>query len=646
MFIESIFLFCGNFQKLPALLTSADLAAVATIFAGGQKSFYLKLLFRFPEKLHKSLDILFFSCKLRVGMREENVPTRIGSVIFRGKAALLQLKRGTENLFDPGLRRFPYAAELAGLPVIAESKTSLRTESSPEEQFLQAGKIHNLRLGVKRLNGLEIPAGAVFSFWKHIGRTNRARGYVAGRELREGCIIPNTGGGLCQLSNALYDAALQAGLEIVERYAHSRVVAGSLAEQNRDATVFWNYVDLRFRSPIAFRIEAFLDAENLTVRFRSGAPKPRPLIQISRSITQNFAHHPDSCASCGIDDCFRIGKPSSETADFGRTAFLLDEYMPELDEYIRRQRTGKDVLFIPLDGKRFRKANYAWSSDGFAKVAQSYFVTAERAYRSRKLAAQGAARQLNLLAMSEKLARSFAARLKYDALHLVVQQNLLPFLWRGGFLGGRTFDVLMTALPMRELQGRLDLAGSLHPESKTLGDFRARPALIAAESEALLHARRIIAPHSEIASLFPGRAELLPWRVPARAANAQVKNGRPKIVFPAATVGRKGAYELREALRGLEVTLVTVGAQIEGADFWQGFDTEHRAASNGWLDDASLVVLPAFVEHKPRRLLEAAARKIPVIASAACGVSHIKGVETVAVGEVENLREKIQRIIK
>ena len=63
-------------------------------------------------------------------------------------------------------------------------------------------------------------------------------GFVAGRELREGCMVSSIGGGLCQLSNALYAAALEAGCEIVERHAHSKVVPGSLAERGLDATVF------------------------------------------------------------------------------------------------------------------------------------------------------------------------------------------------------------------------------------------------------------------------------------------------------------------------------------------------------------------------------------------------------------------------
>jgi hypothetical protein len=70
-----------------------------------------------------------------------------------------------------------------------------------------------------------------------------------------------------------------------------------------------------------------------------------------------------------------------------------------------------------------------------------------------------------LLRNYERLAETYSRRLSYDMLHVVVQQDLLPFLWRAGHLGGRSFDVLMTALPMYEIQRRLDNAKSLHPES-------------------------------------------------------------------------------------------------------------------------------------------------------------------------------------
>ena len=566
---------------------------------------------------------------------ERKVPSRVDSVIFRGKTALLQIKRGLEDLISKRVARHVKISEPSELPVIATSKTPLWTEIEPEERFLVAGKIHNLRLAVRQLDGVEVPANEIFSFWKHVGRSSRFKGYVEGRELREGCIIPNIGGGLCQISNALYDAALDANFEIIERHAHTQVVTGSLAEKGRDATVFWNYVDLRFRSGKPFRIEAKLDDKNLVVRFRGEKQDAAVLHQIRRTVIQSDL--PQSCATCEMGDCHRVVDPAEHRV-FGRTAFLVDEFSPEFDCHISSTSTTKDLLFVPLDGKKFRKQNYAWTSNGFGGFRQSILVTAVRAYKSRKLAAQGKARQLNLLAMYEKLAESYARKLQFDVLHVVVQQNLLPFLWENGHLGGRTFDVLMTALPMSEIQLRLDKAHLLHPESTTLGDFRARQSLVRAETEALRHARKIVTPHSDVAELFGSRSDLIDWNIPPAKRLVPTQNNKFRVVFPAATVGRKGCYELREALRGLDVTVVLLGPQIEGFNFWQGFDTQQGGE---WLADADLVILPAHVEHRPRRLLLAAANGIPVIASKACGVGNVEGIESIDAGDAALLREKI-----
>ncbi len=564
------------------------------------------------------------------------------ALVFRGKSSLLQIKRGVENLFDSKIKHQSFSNNLKDAPVVAESKTPLWTESAAEEQFLLAGKIQNLRLAVKRLNDLEIPAGEVFSFWKNVGQASRVKGFVVGRELREGCLIPNIGGGLCQISNALYDAALKANFKIIERHAHTQVINGSLAEKGRDATVFWNYVDLRFLSPNDFRIEAFLGKDHLTVKFKSET-KAKKFVGIDKSDIVSSNHlSPNSCATCGIESCFRNVK-AEKNIKFGKTAFLTDEFSPEFDKYIQNERNEKDILLIPLDGKRFKKSNYGWNSEGFEKTKQSFFVTLKRAYKSRKLATQGKARQENLLAMYKKLAESYAKKLRYDVLHIVVQQNLLPFLWKSGVLGGRTFDVLMTALPMSEIQKRLDHAFSLHPESSTLADFRAVEHLVKAESEALQNANKIITPHTEIASLFGERAELLDWQIPNTGEIKKAESEKFTIVFPSSTVGRKGCYELREAIRGLDVKLITLGAEIEGADFWRGFEAEK--GGNNWLETADLIVLPAFIEHKPRRILQAVSNKIPTIVSDACGLKNVKDVVISESGNVKNLRTLIKNQI-
>lgn len=579
-----------------------------------------------------------------------NAPTRRAAIVFRGKATLLQVARSFRNTLKDEIIRFPRDDKFTDGEIIAESTSRLWMIDDVEnhaEQHLLAGKVHNLRLALKQFNGVEVPANQVFSFWAHAGRASRRKGYVRGRELREGCIIPNIGGGLCQLSNALYDAALKAEFEIVERHAHTRIIPDSLAEIGRDATVFWNYVDLRFRAPHVFRIEVLMTGENLIVRFRrescvqDSISIPARVSEIERptvNIPQNGS--PQSCASCDVHECFRHQATQTVVGKFGRTAFLVDEYWSEYDAYIGAQSKTNDVLCVPLNGKKFGKANYAWNTARFDDVRESRLLTLRRAYQSRRFAAQGASRQRALLHHAERLAASFASQLTYDVTHVVVMQNLLPFLWREGHFGGRTFDVLMTNLPFAVLHETLDAAHRRHPESSTLNDFRASAWLLENENEALRHARRIITPHSYVADLFADKAMLLDWHLSKNKTSIHSQNAhtaKSKIVFPAATVGRKGAYEMREAAKKLNLQIATVGAQLEGADFWRGVSVEHKSGVGDWLADAALVVLPAYVENRPRRLLEAVARGVPVIASTACGLVNVKGVVNIQAGDVRRL---------
>src|SRR5215213_8051184 len=121
-------------------------------------------------------------------------------------------------------------------------------------------------------------------------------------------------------------------------------------------------------------------------------------------------------------------------------------------------------------------------------------------------------------------------------------------------LAGRSFDVLVERGPMTALEARLDGALGAHPQSPTLGDLRAPAEGVAAEAEALAAAERLYTPHRAIAASFGDRAVLLDWAMP-RATQPIARGGRT-ILFPASALGRKGAYELRAALHGLDAELV------------------------------------------------------------------------------------------
>ncbi|CAN5265345.1 hypothetical protein BH11PSE2_BH11PSE2_05420 [soil metagenome] len=228
-------------------------------------------------------------------------PTRWSAAVFAGKVWLLRLRRAAIDLID-GPPALPRSVE-AALPVqLASNVTPLWGDPALSERRFQEGKVENLRQAARRFDGTVIGAGQVFSFWRQMGPASPRRGFVVGRMLQQGCLVPAVGGGLCQMSNSLYQAASEAGCDIVERHAHSRTVpGGSAANAGRDATVAWNYVDLRFRAGQDLHLRVFVSDETLTVEMWAQSAAGPPT---------DHAPEPDrlearSCGSCNETDCFR-----------------------------------------------------------------------------------------------------------------------------------------------------------------------------------------------------------------------------------------------------------------------------------------------------------------------------------------------------
>ena len=576
---------------------------------------------------------------------EWGIPTRWGATVFRAKTVFHQLRRGIRDL-RAGPQFLSKSNDHGFSVTIGASQTPLWSDERPEERTYQLGKVQNLRRAAAALDGVVVPAGAIFSFWKQIGRASRRRGFVTGRMLQQGCLVPAAGGGLCQLSNALYDVALQAGCEIVERHAHSRIVAGSAAAAGRDATVAWNYVDLRFRARAAVRIEARVTRDELVIRFRAHsdaahtAPPP--------SFAPSEQRHPTlvarSCATCGETGCFRHEhrgeRSGGDEVDIGRCVFLVDENWPEFQEYVDRAHRPRDVFGLPLDGATWRLARYRWGREGFALVGSAPLQALRRAMAVRRAPAQGAARRHAEQIGAQRIARRLSRLLTPDVTKVVVAQSLLPFLWREGHLGGREVEVLMTRLPMGELHARLDRALATHPERPTLGDFRAPQELVEAEIEALSYASRIVTPHAEIARLYAEKAISLEWRHSPVRPIVRPATASRRIAFPGSTVARKGAYDLREAARSLDLEVVLLGSELEGPGFWDGMKTQKFDAAAGvdrWLEQVAVIVQPAIAEDRPRHLLAALAADVPVIATPACGLPPQSGLTIVPAGDLDAL---------
>jgi hypothetical protein len=547
---------------------------------------------------------------------------------------------------------------LVDLPLVAEDRSLLwnRVEDA-REWPLEHGKVENLRVAARLLDGLELEARQIFSFWTQVGPPLRVRGFVLGRELREGCVVPGIGGGLCLLSNGLYAVARAAGFELLERHAHSRRPPGSRAAEGTDATVAWNYVDLRFRAAQPWRLEVRLDAESLIVSVRSerrrqsmrvlhdrrhDEPEP-PRVRASSSASW-AGNAGRSCLSCDRD-CHAATRPQLASSQ-GRRSWLVDGAWPEFVRYLDASAHTEDRVLQPIDGELIRTPRYAWPRVGGARPIQFPAQTLIRSLRARALAHQGPARQRALLDDQRRLAAAMAEQLEPRDTQLVVAQDLLAPLELLGVLGGRRVTVLMQRLPLFELQARLDEAHARHPESPTLADFRADPRLLEAEARALDDAVEIVTPHPELAECYPGKTTRIEWVLPrvdgvVRSTRAP---GPLRLWLPTSTVGRKGVHELREVLTDLRCELWIAGHELEGADFWagaRGLAIHHGSPALGSID---AVVLPAWIEHQPRVLLRAIAAGVPVIASRACGVEGLPGVHTIAAGDLDGLRAALERV--
>jgi hypothetical protein len=582
-------------------------------------------------------------------------PTWLARTSFFLRSRGLQAQR----LVQDSLRHLPLLGQGAAedFPyILAESISALRTASDPREQPLILGKIQNLRVACRSLHSRVLAAGETFSLWRQIGPPWRLRGFVQGREVREGCVIPTFGGGLCQLSGSLLEVAMAAGFEVLERHTHTALPQDIPRLPQRDATLFWNYVDLRFRSPVPVLLECFLTEAALVLRVRGKTPRTAPQLRIAEPIDEASARttHIESCVTCDRTECSRHVEVRFNG---GKTAFLLEDYQPEFARLLGEHIKDGDQLLVPFVSPN----GWRPSLNGFGgELRSSRWFRLRRSAALRWATLRGLTVAKPYFEFSQVLADLYAHWLAYDAEHVCVAQNLLPYLWRAGLLGGRTFDVLMQRLPVAFLERQLDEATRLYPDSKTLVEFRAPRWFVAAEEQALREARAIFTPHTQIASLYD-RATCLPWERPARLTPACAKpaqsggpgrNGnaatRDLILFAGPTLARKGAYAVREAARRAGLSLTIVGSDLEGPGFWEELAVTRVSNREIPWERVHTVVQPALVEYWPRQLLKAHAAGANLVITPLCGIAEnpSAGIYYVPFGNVDILAATLTRLFQ
>lgn len=160
------------------------------------------------------------------------------------------------DLYELRNRIFGNAKEV-DLPVlISYPKTTLGETNSMginelvaigESDFSGSSKnrITNITVGSAKYNGLILKPGEEFSFNKYLGDVDAANGFKPEIVIKREGLVPEFGGGLCQVSSTAFRAAMNGGMPIKERKNHAFAVR-YYSPAGSDATIYSPVVDLKF----------------------------------------------------------------------------------------------------------------------------------------------------------------------------------------------------------------------------------------------------------------------------------------------------------------------------------------------------------------------------------------------------------------
>jgi vancomycin resistance protein YoaR len=138
----------------------------------------------------------------------------------------------------------------------------------------EPNRIHNVQLVARLIDGAMIAPYSTFSFNETTGERSADKGFLEAPVIINGELQTGLGGGVCQVSTTVFNAAFEAGLPIESRTNHALYI--SHYPQGRDATVNYPDIDLKFRNDTGhwLMLRTFVGSSALTVKLY-GTPQAR-----------------------------------------------------------------------------------------------------------------------------------------------------------------------------------------------------------------------------------------------------------------------------------------------------------------------------------------------------------------------------------
>lgn len=127
-----------------------------------------------------------------------------------------------------------------------KKETNKRAEFSTNISSSSSSRKHNIRMALNKINGTKLGKREKFSFNNCVGKRDAKNGYKEAKIILNGEFVEGVGGGVCQVSTTLYNAALLSGLNVISSQKHSQRVG--YVKAGFDAMVNYGSSDLIFEN--------------------------------------------------------------------------------------------------------------------------------------------------------------------------------------------------------------------------------------------------------------------------------------------------------------------------------------------------------------------------------------------------------------
>ncbi len=185
-----------------------------------------------------------------------------------------------------------------------------------------AERAKNLATGASKISGTVLMPGEQFSVYNTVSPFTEENGYANAGQYVNDELVDGLGGGICQVSTTLYNAVLQAELQVDERYPHSLTV--SYVPLGMDAAIAGDYMDFKFTNSTDYPI--YIDGYagggyiSFAIYGHETRPSNRSIYYESKTIETYEPDKPEEIK----DDTLEEGKEVTETS--AHTGYYVEVY--------------------------------------------------------------------------------------------------------------------------------------------------------------------------------------------------------------------------------------------------------------------------------------------------------------------------------